>query len=139
MSDTPKLNETTDLDSPKRRHSFTPGKIRWVKPPTYFAGWTAIVFFVASMGLTWYGWNTPLQSPLRGIKLVEAICLFVWTIGPPIWFWIEFHWVGFSGWDNSDPARSLDFIKYSQELSTKVWVAVTSGFFILYFGKDIHL
>jgi hypothetical protein len=138
MLDTPKPSEAINGEAPPKHKSLTPGGKKWVKFPTFIAGWTALVFFVASLALAWCGRKTPLQ-PLCGIKLAEVICLFVWTIGPPIWFWIEFHWVGFSGWDNSDPTRSLDFVKYSQELSTKVWLAVTSGLLLLYFGKDIHL
>jgi hypothetical protein len=139
MADTPKANEVINVNVPTKPSSFRPGEMRWVKSPTYRAGWTAVGYFVVCLALAGFNWTPWAVRWLHIVKVAEAFCVFAWTIGPPIWFWFEFHWVGFSGWDDSAPGRSLDFVKYSQELSTKVWLAVTSGFFILYFGKDIHL
>jgi hypothetical protein len=100
------------------------------KPPTVWAGRIATAILVVSFVLVPCGWGQTLKDNPHGIKLLQAIILSGWTVGIPIWFWIEFHWIGTT-------MEDLEQLKYSQELSSKVWLACTSVLFLLYFWKDI--
>jgi hypothetical protein len=94
------------------------------------AGRIAIITLLMCFALAFFGWGESLRDHPRGIKLVQAIVLCCWTLGVPIWFWIEFHWIGTT-------MENMEQLKYSQELSSKVWLAATSVLFLLYFWKDM--
>ena len=105
-------------------------KYTTAKGITVFMGWGTIVFLLLSLVLVPFGWNIAIKDHPYGIKLIQAIILACWTLGVPIWFWIEFHWIGSTIQDQGD-------FKYSQELSSKVWLAASSVLFLLYFWKDL--
>jgi hypothetical protein len=69
-----------------------------------------------------------LYEHLAEITILQFIVWSIWTVGIPIWFWIEFHWIGTT-------IENAERQKYSQELSSKVWLACTAVLSALYFGK----
>jgi hypothetical protein len=70
--------------------------------------------------------------------------IVIWILVPPIWFWYQFHF----GWredkkdalmrGKGDPDNlSLEEFNTYQDLSSKVWIAVTSALLLLYFWQNI--
>jgi uncharacterized protein (DUF486 family) len=101
------------------------------KVATIVAARVAAAVLLFSFVLVPFGWGQTLKDHLYGVKLLQVIVLSFWTVSIPIWFWVEFHWIGTT-------FESLEELKYSQELSSKIWLACTSVLFLLYFGKDIR-
>jgi len=76
-----------------------------------------------------------VKSLTRTGKWKVAILLF-WMVLPPIWFWFEY--VGLYRYDNEDQREKLDEFKYTQDVASKIWIALVTALTILYFGKDIR-
>ena len=60
--------------------------------------------------------------------VVQATVLVIWFVGPPIYFFFEFHRARSQG---ATPIV-LDEIKDSQALAAKVWVGVSAALAVLY-------
>ena|ERR1700719_39869 len=85
--------------------------------------------------------KTPInQWPL--LKKWEAGILIGWVVLPPLFFWLEYFAIyrrrrGYNPGD--DHPADWEMFKYAQDVSAKVWIAVSTALLILYFGKDIKL
>jgi hypothetical protein len=121
---------------------------------TPIVAWLSIILLVASLVL---GIWTAAQSNFNPVKdqsqSIKACCsdsraerqlnqfgkwkagvLVFWLLAPPIWFWIEY----FAIYRFDPNAREdWDYFKYSQDVSSKIWLAAVTALTILYFGKDL--
>ena len=80
----------------------------------------AVVFAIASV----FMYSAP--------DWLKRLILAVWTVGCPAWFSFEWGYLMRGGKGTSD--RWFNRFKYSQELASKVWLAVTAVLAALYFG-----
>jgi hypothetical protein len=79
-------------------------------------------------------------------KKAKAVVTVLWVIVPPMWFYYEYFftaWEGLEGehWaggENFSASEKLSRFNYGQDISAKVWLAVTTALLMLYFGKDLH-
>jgi len=55
----------------------------------------------------------------------------IWTIGVPIWFWVEYTFLASE--EEKNDSVSFKRLKYSQELASKIWLAVAAVLAALYF------
>jgi hypothetical protein len=107
------------------------------------AGFIGGIGLVASLVVGYLGWKVALPTvrsePWDPIKIWEAIIVVAWILLPPLYFWYEYFFI----FDRSDAteAAKLKFeqFKYGQDVSSKIWIAVSSSLLILYFGKDFKL
>lgn len=84
----------------------------------------AIIFAFGSL----FFWSAPDWAK----KLVLAI----WTVVPPIWFLVEWQVLLKSG--AGKDKEWFERFKHSQELASKVWLAVAAVLAALYFGDKFH-
>ncbi|KZX57046.1 hypothetical protein A3709_04555 [Halioglobus sp. HI00S01] len=57
---------------------------------------------------------------------IKTAVLASWGIGPPVWFFYEYHFV-FRHPDKGGNADAVSEFKYSQGLATKVWAGVLAA------------
>ena len=88
----------------------------------------------ASSGVIQVRGQEESRSLSHGGIFKVAILVF-WIIAPPIWFWFEY--VGLYRYDDQTKREESEQFKYTQDLSSKVWLALVTALTILYFGKDI--
>jgi hypothetical protein len=111
------------------------------------SGAVALLF---SFGLAVYAFFNPDQTDIKNVplqhwrpyRLVEVITLVLWVVLPPIVLWFEYFYIyrrraGYRAPDTPPP--DWEMFKYAQDLSAKVWLAVSTALLILYFGKDIRI
>jgi hypothetical protein len=111
---------------------------------TVFCG--AVFAILGSFWLGVHGWNANLTDdtgkvirPLLQLVKWKVAVLICWTILPPILFWAEYFGMYRSGARDFRAAPpDFDEFKYGQDISSKVWIAVSTALLILYFGKDIR-
>jgi hypothetical protein len=111
---------------------------------TVFCG--AVVAIFGSFWLGVHGWHANLTD--GNGKVIEPLCPLVkwkvvvmigWTILPPILFWAEYFGIYRREAQKLRPTpQDFDEFKYSQDISSKIWIAVSAALLILYFGKDIR-
>jgi hypothetical protein len=111
---------------------------------TWFYPSVFVISVVAVIGSFWLGvhaWNDRFPDarlqvckPLSSWVKWKIGVLLGWTVIPPCWFWIEY----FGIYTEKKPG-DFDRFKYGQDISSKVWLAVSTALLILYFGKDIHI
>jgi hypothetical protein len=58
-----------------------------------------------------------------------------WVIVPPIWFWFDYFFI--YRFLNPNERRPFDDYQFSVDLSAKIWLALVTLRFGLYFGKDL--
>jgi len=97
---------------------------------------------ISTMLLAWYGWGTPILEcqSWPGVKVAQVVMLIAWTVMPPTWFWYEYWFIYLKDYhsDETVPAN-FELFKYGQDLSAKIWLAIVSSTFVIFFWKDIHL
>lgn len=60
-----------------------------------------------------------------------ARLLVFWTIVPPLWFWIEYHWI----WKSLPSVEQhLERFVHSQECSRNIWLGIVGLLAALYVG-----
>jgi hypothetical protein len=101
----------------------------------WVVGSLGVLAIVASGVFAHWGWGVNIRDGGR-TKLAQVIVVFLWTIVPPMWFWIEYNWLFKPAYSLADKDR-FDGFKYQQDLSSKIWIAAVSGLLMLYFWKDI--
>ena len=60
-------------------------------------------------------------------KLFLMLC----GILPPVWFWIEYHYVWLTAEEDKRP--EMEVFKYGQQLSRNIWLAYAAVLLALYF------
>jgi len=88
-----------------------------------------------SGALAYCGWGQKVSEG-GTVKVVQVIVVALWTILPPMFFWIEYIWLYKRTFDITDKDR-FEAFKYQQDLSSKIWIALVSVLLMLYFWKDI--
>lgn len=104
-------------------------RIQWV------VGALGVICLAASCIFAGWGWGINLKGG-GWVKSTQAVVVVLWTILPPMWFWIEFIWLYKPAYGITDKDR-FDAFKYQQDLSSKIWIAAVSILLMLYFWKDI--
>lgn len=66
----------------------------------------------------------------------DRLILSVWTIGIPAWSWFEYTFL-ISASEKNDPI-AFERLKYSQELGSKVWLAVAGLLALFYLNESCH-
>jgi len=88
----------------------------------------------------WHGWGQPFdphRTPWPPIRIVEACIVVAWIILPPVWFWIDYFFIYLRNHKmGAQPPPDIDLFKYGQDVSSKIWLAVSTVLLALYFGKD---
>lgn len=103
-----------------------------------FMAWVAAIFGFVAIGLGFTHFDDPLDWQHK-FKIIQAGILVLWIIAPPIWFWYEFFFLYKRTQDDNrdkDPDRDFDRFKFGQDQSAKIWLALVTVLFGLYFGKD---
>ena len=104
-------------------------RIQWV------VGSVSVVCMVASGIFAHWGWGQKISEG-GTTKLAQVVIVALWTILPPIFFWIEYIWLYKPTFSMADKDR-FEAFKYQQDLSSKIWLALVSVLLMLYFWKDI--
>lgn len=94
------------------------------------------------MLLAWYGWGTPILEGQSwpGVKVAQVVMLVAWTVMPPTWFWYEYWFIYLKDYHSDETVpENFELFKYGQDLSAKIWLAIVSSTFAIFFWKDIHL
>ena len=109
--------------------------VQWLATPPQVA-WVGGVLYALSLCLAVIGWKHPLKH-MHWTKIMQLIMLTFWTIVPPVVFWIDFYFL--KKYDEKPPSGegAFDAYKYGIELSSKIWIALSSVLLFLYFGRDI--
>ena len=87
---------------------------------------------VGSLVLAYWGFGEPFDKCVP-VKVWQAIVLSCWVLVPPLWF-------SFERWVRAEELKDdheFDRFKYTQDLASKVWLALVSVLLLLYFGKDL--
>ena len=103
--------------------------------PARIAAWVSGTFAVLSLAFSCCGFGKSFDQA-RSIKIVQAIVLSVWIIGPPVWFWAEYFFIWLPSHRQAN-SQMLDEFKYGQDVAAKIWLGLVSALLGLYFGKDI--
>lgn len=85
----------------------------------------------AALGFAWWSAHVALGArPTNGIppqlSWSLGIVFLFWTVGPAVWFWIEYYFL----WPKT--GTPIEELKYGQELSKSVWVAIAAVLITLY-------
>jgi hypothetical protein len=103
--------------------------------PARIAAWVSGAFAVLSLAFSCFGFGKSFDQA-RSIRIVQAIVLSVWIIGPPVWFWAEYFFIWLPS-HRQATSQMLDEFKYGQDVAGKSWLGLVSALQGLYFGKDI--
>lgn len=81
------------------------------------------------------------EKSLTKVGRNKVVILLIWVLVPPCWFRLEYCFL--YRYDpktlpSGDDKPGWDSLKYGQEVSSKVWLALVTALSILYFGKDIR-
>lgn len=96
---------------------------------------------ISTMLLAWYGWGTPILEGQSwpDVKVAQVVMLIAWTVMPPTWFWYEYWFIYLKDYHSDETApENFELFKYGQDLSAKIWLAIVSSAFVIFFWKDIH-
>ena len=96
---------------------------------------------ISTMLLAWYGWGTPILEGQSwpDVKVAQVVMLIAWTVMPPTWFWYEYWFIYLKDYHSDETApENFELFKYGQDLSAKIWLAIVSPAFVIFFWKDIH-
>jgi hypothetical protein len=104
-----------------------------VQPTRRLMAWAAAAFGFVALLLGLFGFGDPLDS-LHPIKVLQAALLAIWILGPPVWFWYEFFYL----YKRARNPEEWDRFKHGQEQSGKIWLALVTVLFGLYFGKHFR-
>jgi hypothetical protein len=101
----------------------------------FIFGCVAVVALVVSLWIARYGWGKKLSDG-DSIKVWQAAIVAGWLVLPPLYFWMEYFWL-YKPTLAAAAASDLELFKYGQDVSSKIWIAVTSALALLYFWKDL--
>src|SRR5215831_5214553 len=99
----------------------------WMKPVEMLSA----VLCVSSLVFSYWGFGQGFDIHNK-IKVAQVIVLCFWVLAPPMWFALEKN-VRTSELQDD---RIFDRFKYTQDLASKIWLALVTVLLVLYFGKD---
>lgn len=105
----------------------------------WFSGLVVVLALLYSLYLARQGWGVSLPHDggnWPSVKKRQLAVLVGWTLVPPLWFLVEFFFI-YNPRFGHTPPTDFELFKYSQDLSAKTWLAVSSALLVLYFGKDL--
>jgi hypothetical protein len=99
--------------------------------------WSFAIALVGSLCLA--PWSDPKHPEFwNHARLSKAAVVALWIILPPIWFWYEYFFMPWDETGRGSQSENLERFKYGQDISSKIWIAVSTALLMLYFGKDIR-
>jgi hypothetical protein len=110
----------------------------------------SVAALIASFALGYWGYAHPEAVDLKKTPMNQwptyvkwqAFVLLGWLVIPPLFFWVEYFGIYRTRqrYRRGDaPPKDWEMFKYAQDISAKIWVAVSTALLIIYFGKDIRL
>jgi|SRR5580692_9036221 hypothetical protein len=100
----------------------------WIKPVEMLSA----IVCVSSLAFAYWGFGQGFDIHNK-IKVAQVIVLCFWILAPPMWFALERD--AKSALLEDD--REFERFKYTQDLASKIWLALVTVLLILYFGKDL--
>jgi hypothetical protein len=102
-------------------------RIAFFKTGTYRRHWlvptASIVLFLGSVV-----WLRYPKAPLR------EYCLLFWLVGPPLFFQLEYWWIGMK----AKLLPDVESFKFRQDLAAKFWVVGFGLLIFIYNGKILE-
>jgi len=104
-------------------------------------GTMAVLALIGSLWVGYAGWGVPVpkDGPWPCIKIWQAGIVVGWIILPPLYFWCEYFLIYKPPEKGNPPKPDFESFKYTQDISSKIWLAVSSALLALYFLKDLKL
>jgi hypothetical protein len=104
----------------------------------WLLGALCAIAMAVSIGYAKVGFGKPF-SPSDADKVRQAAVLCFWILMPPVYFWFEYYFLYLPGHKKRDEESDLDFdrYKFGADQSAKIWLALITVLFGLYFGKDL--
>jgi hypothetical protein len=99
----------------------------WMK---WIVGIVATILMLKSLYIAKYEFGVGFSKE-DPVKMLQAKILCFWILVPPIWFWFEYYFLYTEG------KNGMEELKHGQDQSAKVWLALITVLFGLYFGKDL--
>lgn len=113
--------------------------INWGLFVEKLAGTVAAICLAISLCVAWRGWGQPFdphKMPWPHIRILQACIVVTWIIIPPMWFWLDYFFIYLRNHKMGDePPPDIDLFKYGQDISSKIWIAVSTALLALYFGS----
>jgi len=91
-----------------------------------FAG----IFFLGFIASFWFIKKS--DNANARAQTISQILLFLWVVGPPVWFFIEYFFY-FPAYGN--PAAGFEKLKSAQDVTAKVWAAFAVALGAMYKKK----
>lgn len=113
--------------------------INWGLFVEKLAGTVAAICLAISLYVAWRGWGQPFdphKMPWPHIRILQACIVVTWIIIPPMWFWLDYFFIYLRNHKMGDePPPDIDLFKYGHDISSKIWIAVSTALLALYFGS----
>jgi hypothetical protein len=94
----------------------------WYVRAALAAAAIALALWSASVAI---GARSP-QDKAPTLTCSLAIVFLLWSVGPPVWFWLEYAYL----WPQT--GTSFEDLKYGQELAKNIWVSIGAVLITLY-------
>jgi hypothetical protein len=83
-----------------------------------------VVFFVGFIASFLFIKKIDKSAKKERQKTISQYLLFLWVVGPPVWFFIEYFFY-FPAYGNMADCAGFEKLKGAQDVSAKVWAAFT--------------
>jgi hypothetical protein len=90
-----------------------------------------------------YGFRTLREPNFMGVEKTitcigerKLLIIALWSLLPPAWFWYEY--MGLYRYEDINQREDREYFQYSQEVSSRIWIALVTVLTVLYFGKDVR-
>ncbi len=104
-----------------------------VQPTRSLMAWVGATFGFVALLLGPFGLGDPLDSDCS-VEGCASSAPDALDVGPPVWFLYEFFYL----YKRVKSPEDWDRFKHGQDQSAKVWLALVTVLFGLYFGKDFR-
>jgi hypothetical protein len=104
----------------------------------WMLGALCAIAMAVSIGYAKVGFGKPF-SPGNPDKVRQAVVLCFWILMPPAYFWFEYYFLYLPRHKGTDKESDSEFerYKFGADQSAKIWLALITVLFGLYFGKDL--
>jgi cytochrome bd-type quinol oxidase subunit 2 len=96
--------------------------------------WLSGIAVTLSLGIAHGGFAQGFNSK-NPVKVFQAMILSAWILLPPVWFWFEYFFLYKELSDEEKKTVSLEAYKQGADVSSKIWLALVTVLYGLYFGS----